>query len=214
MHSSPTSSKFISRRWERNWPTYSSSSLPSPFKNRNVNDEEQCDFDRGIALSLYQVYLSQQGSIESINVFPYQCWIKDFRNETNLSSSGNEMDKKKRNLFRTRFAYNYVSLCMYIARKSIWPDHWFQVSGNVSPLFSLYPFLYYPLGSRRRIPKILGNVSLYPCPVHASFLPSSLIDANARFDARISIASIFNGVSLYRELWNFRRVNGSSLYPS
>lgn len=138
MHSSPTSSKFISRRWERNWPTYSSSSLPSPFKSRNVNDEEQCDFDRGIALSLYQVYLSQQGSIESINVFPYQCWIKDFRNETNLSSSGNEMDKKKRNLFRTRFAYNYVSLCMYIARKSIWPDHWFEVSGNVSPLFSLY----------------------------------------------------------------------------
>lgn len=56
------------------------------------------------------------------------------------------------------------------------------------------------------------NVSLYPCPVHASFLPSVpslppffLIDANARFDARFSIASILNGVSLYRELWNFRR---------
>lgn len=71
------------------------------------------DFDRGIALSLY---LSQQGSIESINVFPYQCWIKDFRNETNLSSSGNEMDKKKETSFE-RVLHITMYPCACISRE-------------------------------------------------------------------------------------------------
>lgn len=141
--------------------------LPRPSsKAEMLMTEEQCDFDRGIALCHIITSISFTRRIDqSINSIRGGIISKIFETKLNLSNLCIvwKWNGRKRNFFRKRFTY----LLEYIARKSIWPDHWFGVSGNVS----LYPFLYYPLGSRRRIAKILRQKRISLSLPSSRFLP-------------------------------------------